>query len=99
MSEPYKHPHLGSNNSLRHACEEYAREQWGPLLTQANENAAYHKKEMHRVLQRNEERERDAEAGRAFKKLMKELRVNPAAQQYWDKFLMVLKLSDRKDGD
>lgn len=92
MSEPYRHQHLDSNNSLRQTCEEYAREQWGPIVANANREITVYRNENLELMRKNRDLSADAEAGRAFKKLMKELNENPAAKHYWDKFMMVLKL-------
>ena len=94
MREPMRHQHLDSNNSLRYTCEEYAREQWGPIVARANEECKQYRTDMERMQKKMNEMSLDAEAGRSFKKMVKAINDNPAAKSYWDKMLAMMRLTE-----
>ncbi len=84
--------YMSSNSDLRYTCEEYAREQWGPVIAQANEKAAFYAAELRRLEAVNAQLVREAEDGRAFRKLMAAIKDNPAAEAFWNKTMAMLRL-------
>lgn len=87
-----KDEYLSSNSDRRYLCEEYARDQWGPVVAKANASAEFFKNEAKRLEAENAKLALEASHGRAFLKMMAAIKENPAAQTFWDKTMAMMRL-------
>lgn len=74
--------------------EEYCRTTWGPLVRKLNQEVSANRNLIKHLEAEITRLQKDAEAGRAFKKMMKAVRENPLLKDPWDKFMFALKMVD-----
>lgn len=87
-----KEEYMSSNSEKRFLCEEYAREQWGPLVSKANEEVRLAKQQLKIFEEENDRLKADAAHGRALMKMIKAIEENPAAKAFWDKTMAMIRL-------
>ena len=85
---------LSSGRELRFQCEEYAREQWGPRVTEQENTIRELKYRLVMVQEKESRLHSEAEEGRALKKMLKAINENPAAKAFWDKTMAMMRLAD-----
>ncbi|MNR87688.1 hypothetical protein D3C72_185870 [compost metagenome] len=85
---------MNSNSDLRYECEEYARQQWGPMVTERDNTIRELRARLHAVEAKESKLKVEAEHGRALAKMVAAINENPASKVYWDKAMAMLRLSE-----